>query len=109
MSRAKGDLAETKAAEYLRSLGFRIVDRNVSSRFGEIDIVAMKGDVLHIVEVKSAPSYEQAVANVTPAKMRKVLMTAQAYMKKHRLDLDFSLDAVIVTGGKCELLENITL
>ncbi len=109
MSRAKGDAAEQKAAEYLRREGFRIVDRNVGSRFGEIDIVAMKGDVLHIVEVKSAPSYEQAVANITPAKLRKILMTAQAYMKKHRLDIDYSLDAVIVSGGNCELLENITL
>ena len=109
MSRAKGDAAEQKAVDYLRTQGFRIVDRNVSSRFGEIDILAMKEEVLHIVEVKSAPSYEQAVANITPAKLRKILMTAQAYMKKHRLDLDYSLDAVIVSGGICELLENITL
>lgn len=109
MSRAVGDAAEQRAVAFLRAEGFRIIDRNVSSRFGEIDIVAMKGDVLHIIEVKSAPTFEQAAGNITPSKVRKILMTAEAYMKKHRLDLDYVLDAVIVTGGTCELFENITI
>lgn len=109
MSRAVGDAAEERAAAFLRSEGFRIVDRNVSSRFGEIDILAMRGDVLHVVEVKSAPTFDQAAANITPAKIRKILMTAETYMKKHRLDVDYVLDAVIVCGSDCELLENITL
>jgi putative endonuclease len=109
MSRAVGDAAEQQAAEFLRTRGFAIVDRNVSSRFGEIDILAMKEGVLHIVEVKSAPTFEQAANNITPAKIRKILMTAEAYMKKHRLELDYTLDAVIVSGNACELLENITL
>ncbi len=109
MSRIKGDRAEEQAAEYLRTRGFRIVDRNVSSRFGEIDIIAMKGEVLHFVEVKSAPTYEQAVANVTPAKLAKILKTAHTYMKKHHLDLDYSFDALIVSGGQCELIENVTM
>jgi len=109
MSRAVGDAAEEKAVGFLRERGFRIIDRNVSSRFGEIDILAMKGEVLHVIEVKSAPTYEQAVNNITPAKVRKILMTADAYMKKHALDMDYSLDAVIISAGQCEFLENITL
>lgn len=109
MSRAIGDIAEDQAVAFLRTLDFRIIDRNVSSRFGEIDILAMRGEVLHIVEVKSAPTYEQAVNNITPAKIRKILMTADAYMKKHGLGCDYALDAVIVSGRQCELLENITL
>lgn len=108
MSRAKGTIAEEQACSYLRRQGFRIIDRNVSSRFGEIDILAMKEEVLHIVEVKSSPTYTQAVENITPDKIRKILMTAQSYMKKRRLDLDYVLDAVIVSGGSCELIENIT-
>ncbi|WP_345972499.1 YraN family protein [Sulfurimonas diazotrophicus] len=109
MSRAAGDVAEQQAVDFLRVRGFRIIDRNVSSRFGEIDILAMRDEVLHIIEVKSSPTFEQAANNVTPAKIRKILMTAESYMKKHRLELDYVLDAVIVSGGECELLENITL
>jgi len=109
MSRAVGDAAEQQAVAFLRERGFRIIDRNVSSRFGEIDILAMKEEVLHIIEVKSAPTFEQAAANITASKIRKILMTAEAYMKKHRLEIDYTLDAVIVSGGHCDLLENITI
>ncbi|MDE7448198.1 MAG: YraN family protein, partial [Helicobacter sp.] len=52
MSRAKGNLAEDKAATFLRHNDFRIVARNFYTRFGEIDIIAIKKDVLHFVEVK---------------------------------------------------------
>lgn len=109
MSRALGDAAEAEAVEWLRREGFRIVDRNVSSRFGEIDIIAMRGDILHIIEVKSARTYEQAVGNVTTAKVQKILKTAHIYLKRHRLEIDYQLDAVIVTPEACRLLENITI
>ncbi len=53
MSRAKGNLAEDKACKFLDENGFMIVERNFYSRFGEIDIIASKDEVLHFVEVKS--------------------------------------------------------
>ena len=86
-----------------------MVDRNVSSRFGEIDIIAMKSEILHFVEVKSSYSYEIAVQNITPTKMKKFLRTVDVYMKKHRLDIVYSIDAVIVTPDEITLLENITM
>ena len=109
MSRAVGDKGEDRAVVYLQKLGFSIVDRNVSSRFGEIDIIAMRDEVLHFVEVKSSYSYEIAVQNITPTKMRKFLRTVDVYMKKHQLDLTYSIDAVIVTPDEVTLIENITL
>ena len=109
MSRAVGDIGEQQAVEYLQSQGFTMVDRNVSSCFGEIDIIAMKDEVLHFIEVKSSYSYEIAVQNITPAKMKKFLRTVDVYIKKHRLDITYSIDAVIVTADEVVLLENITL
>lgn len=109
MSRARGDLAEDRACEHLRQQGFLIIERNISSRYGEIDVIAVKNEVLHFIEVKSAPSYEQAIRNVTPAKLHKITLTAQSYMKKKGLDPDFCIDVVIVTGSRCELLENVLL
>ena len=109
MSRAVGDIGEQRAVEYLQDRGFTMVERNVSSRFGEIDIIAMKDDVLHFIEVKSSYSYEIAVQNITPAKMKKFLRTVDVYMKKHQLDITYSIDAVIVTTDEVVLLENITL
>jgi len=109
MSRTKGTIAEEKACAYLRSTGFDIVDRNVYSRFGEIDIIALKGGVLHFVEVKSANEYEAAVQNITPTKLHRFLLTVESYLKKHNLDLEYCIDGVIVTPGEVTHIENITL
>jgi putative endonuclease len=48
-----GRAAEELAAERLREGGFRIVERNARTRAGELDLVAVEGDVLVFVEVKA--------------------------------------------------------
>ena len=109
MSRAKGDIAEEKACEFLVNAGYTIVERNFYSRFGEIDIIATKESVLHFVEVKSGLDYESAVQNITPQKLSRLVKTAHVYMKKNALDVDFMIDALIVTPKNIELIQNITL
>lgn len=109
MSRAKGNLAEERASEFLLENGFVIVERNFYSRFGEIDIIALKDNVLHIVEVKSGVEYENAVENITRKKLSKLIKTAYVYMKKNSLDTDFVFDALIVVDKNIEFIENITL
>jgi len=109
MSREKGNKAEDKAAQYLQECGFLIVDRNVYSRFGEIDIIAQKENILHFVEVKSGEDYELAIQNITPTKLSRIIKTAQSYMKKNALDVTFTFDALIVTPHAIEMVENITL
>ena len=109
MSRAKGNIAEERAAAFLLENGFIIVERNFYSRFGEIDIIATKSDVLHFVEVKSAQNYELAIQNLTPTKLSRFTKTVYVYLKKNALDVDYCIDAVIVTPQSIEILENITL
>ncbi len=108
MSREKGDIAENKASTYLISLGFQIIERNYTLRGGEIDIIAIKDDVLHFIEVKSGVSYNP-LYNITPKKLQNVINTAHRYMQKKDLDLFFQIDAVSVQGDCCELIENITI
>lgn len=108
-TRARGNIAEERGCEYLRSQGFRIIDRNVYNRFGEIDIIAMKANVFHFVEVKSAQSYEQAVNNISPAKLQKLNRTIQFYLQQKQLNCDYCIDALIVSNGGIEWIENITL
>ncbi len=109
MSRAKGNAAEEKASEFLLDMGFLIIERNFYSRFGEIDIIAVKDEVLHLVEVKSADDYESAVQNITQKKLSKIIKTGYVYMKKSKLDILFVYDAIIVTPNKISYIENITL
>lgn len=109
MSRAKGNLGEDKACEFLESQGFLVVERNFYSRFGEVDIIASKGKVLHFIEVKSGLDYESAIQNITPQKLNKFIKTVNVYLKKNTLDVDFMIDAVVVTPKEIQLVENITL
>ncbi len=109
MSRAKGNLAEDKACGFLDENFFMIVERNFYSRFGEIDVIALKDEVLHFIEVKSGLDYESAIQNITPTKLSRLIKTANVYMKNNALDVAFMLDAVIVTPKKIWHVENITL
>jgi putative endonuclease len=49
-----GRLGEQLAAEHLVRRGFRIVERNYRTRWGELDIVAYDGQTLAFCEVKGA-------------------------------------------------------
>jgi len=109
VSRALGDKAEELTCKYLRENGFEIIERNFYSRFGEIDIIAKRNDVLHFVEVKSGLDYERAVQNLTPKKIGRILKTSDVYLKKYALTYNYQIDAVIVCDGVCEHLESITL
>ncbi|MDQ7042584.1 MAG: YraN family protein [Sulfurimonas sp.] len=109
MSRAKGNIAEDKACDFLGENGYEILERNFYSRFGEIDVIAFKENVLHFVEVKSGEDYEKAIQNITRSKLSKLLKTCDVYMKKKSYDGDYMLDALVVTPESIELLENITI
>ena len=109
MSRAKGNIAEQKACQFLYENGFSILEQNFYSRFGEIDIIVTKNSVLHFVEVKSGDDYELAIQNITRSKISKLLKTADIYMKKNGYESDYEFDAVVVTPDEVILLENITI
>jgi len=106
-----GDQSETLATQFLEQEGYVILERNYFARkLGEIDVIAQYGDTLHFIEVKSGKSDTfDPVYNVTPAKLCKVIHSAQYYLKVKRLDLAFSIDALIVRGDEVEFIENVTL
>ncbi|MCI4462710.1 MAG: YraN family protein [Caldisericum sp.] len=53
-----GKEGEDIGARYLQNNGFKIVERNFRTPFGEIDIIARKGKKLYFVEVKTRTSSE---------------------------------------------------
>lgn len=108
-TRQKGNQAEESGCDYLRDHGFRILERNIFNRFGEIDIIAQKEDVLHFVEVKSAASYEQAIGNLTAFKLQKLTRTIQTYLQKNNYLGEYCIDALIVTPDSIEHICNITV
>ena len=56
VKRIVGNIGEDHAVEHLIKSGFQILERNYLRKWGEIDIVALKKDVLYFVEVKTVSS-----------------------------------------------------
>ncbi len=105
-----GDKSENLATQFLEQEGFMILERNYFARkLGEIDIIAQKDEVLHFIEVKSGRADFDPVYNVTPAKLRKVINSAHYYMKTKKLNMAFSIDALVIRVDEVEFLENVTL
>lgn len=105
-----GDESETLATRFLEQEGFIILERNYFARkLGEIDIIAKQDDVLHFIEVKSGRSDFDPIYNITPAKLRKVINSAHYYLKSKKLDMLFSIDALIIRYDEVEFIENVTL
>ncbi len=109
MSRAKGNEAERFTCKYLESQSFEIVTCNYYTRFGEIDIVARRGDTLHFIEVKSGLDFDRAVQNMTPKKIGRILKSVEVYLKCFGVTCNYQIDAAIVSEGACVLIESITL
>lgn len=83
-----GIRGETAAAAYLQRIGMTIVDRNWRCQGGEVDIVALDGTELVLIEVKTrssnrAGSPEEAVS---PAKQKRLARLARMYMAHADLD-----------------------
>jgi putative endonuclease len=80
---------ETLAAAYLESLGYRLLERNFTSRFGEIDIVAVSPDgrYLCFTEVKTRKSEKNIASgleSISAEKQRKIVKTAEYFLVKNR-------------------------
>ena len=82
MSKAEGDRGEALVAQYLRKNGYRILAHSYRCRFGEIDLVAEKDDVISFVEVKLRSSTAHGLPRefVTYSKQRKLRRTAECYL-----------------------------
>ena len=82
--RELGRIGETLAASYLAGCGWRIVDRNVRYREGEIDIVAARGGILAFVEVKTRGSaaFGSPAEAVNWRKQRKIRALASRYLSE---------------------------
>ncbi|MDO4552069.1 MAG: YraN family protein [Bacillota bacterium] len=81
-----GQWGEELAAAWLAERGYRILERNFRCRSGEIDLVALEGDCLVFVEVKSrrSLSFGSPCEGVTGEKRRRLLQTARYYCMLRR-------------------------
>lgn len=95
----RGHSAERLAALALMLKGFRIVAWRYRTRLGEIDLIARRGNLVLIVEVKARANIEAAHLAVTPQAMRRIEAAADLWLQRQpdhaHLSLRFDLVAVL--------------
>lgn len=76
-----GRHGEDLACEYLLKHGYRIIDRNFKKRYGELDVICIKDNILIFVEVKTRVGHAFGTPEeaVTPWKLREVKQTSLYY------------------------------
>lgn len=96
----KGAWGESVARDYLAHKGYRTIEANFCTRFGEIDIIAERGEYIVFVEVKTRKSdrFAAACASVTPAKQQRIAATASLWLQQHPTALQPRFDVVEVYG-----------
>lgn len=105
-----GKLGEDLAVNYLVNKGYQILERNWRSGHKEIDIIALDGDTLVAVEVKTRKSntYGEPDIAVGVMKQRMLIWAADAYVRYKNLDVDVRFDIVsIVITDSGEHIEHI--
>lgn len=101
--RALGAQAEEHAAQLLQQAGFRILLRNYRWRGGELDLVARRGALLVIGEVRLRASsrFGGAAASISAGKRRRIRLTTQHLLARRpglaRLTVRF--DALLASGA----------
>ncbi len=98
---ATGKAGEEAAVRFLIQRGFSILSRNLRYHPYEIDIVAQKDGVIHLVEVKTSrlPGWNP-VQQFTPAKEAALIEAAEAFLRHHPgADIQIDLIAVELTGN----------
>ena len=95
----KGHRGEWLAAWALRLKGFRILAVRHRTPVGEIDLIARRGDLVAIVEVKARATLLAAMDAVSPAAQRRIEAAADLWLAKQRdharLSLRFDIVAVL--------------
>ncbi len=84
-TRAKGNHGERLALDYLIQQGLTLVEQNINSRYGEIDILMRDGEEWVFVEVRFRKSqhFGGGLESVDRSKQRKLINTAEYYIQTH--------------------------
>lgn len=107
-----GTLGENTTVKYLKKNGYKIIDRNYSCRFGEIDIIARQNEYIAFVEVKARgkDALFSPIQAVTFSKQKKIKYTAELYLSENdlnNLQPRFDVAEIFVNNNKVDKINYI--
>ena len=108
---AVGRWGESRAEAYLIKRGYRILNRNTRTPYGEIDLIAVVEDCLVFVEVKTrtSTSFGYPEQAITAEKEAHILASAQSYLQSHpEIENDWRVDVIAIQTDPDFQKEQIT-
>ena len=98
----RGRLAELLCRSHLRLRGWRILARDWRCPVGEIDILARRGGVLAVIEVKARRDFTTAVTAIVPRQQRRIARAAEAFLtgRPDLANLALRFDVMLVAAWR---------
>jgi len=106
-----GRWGESLAATYLVEHGYTILERNMRTSYGEIDLIARDGETIVFIEVKTGktPTFGMPEISVNSRKQAHLLAAAQTYMQAHPDHQgEWRIDVIAIQGSPTEKQPIIT-
>lgn len=120
-----GELGEDIACKFLEKNGFSLLERNYTKKWGEIDIISKKNNVIYFIEVKSKSVPDLDIVshetgrpedNMHPWKLKRLSRTIQTYLINKRIgNTPWQFDLLVVLldldrrKARVRRIENIIL
>ena len=121
-----GKIGENITARFLIQNNFSVIERNYRTKYGEIDIIVKKDNVLRFIEVKSVKVRDflnlknlpiKPEDNLTKKKCSKLIISIEIYLQhrtipqniKHQIDLACVYVNTETREGKVVLMENVLI
>lgn len=80
---ARGLAAEATAQEYLKKRGFDVLETRYKTKYGEVDIIAVTGEILCFIEVKKRAKNADALASVSVSAQRRIENAALYFLSQN--------------------------
>lgn len=98
----RGRRGEALAGLWLRLKGYRILARNWRHPLGEIDIVARRGRILAVIEVKWRDRIDLAAAAIGPRQRHRIARAAAVFLARQpdAATLSLRFDALLLAPGR---------
>jgi len=102
-----GHDAEKRAASYLATRGYKVLQLNWKTRYCEIDIVAEKSKAIYFIEVKYRQSnnWGGGLEYITPKKLKQMQFAAEMWVHEKSWQGDYQLAAVGISDEDIEFIE----
>jgi putative endonuclease len=94
-----GEWGEQIASDYLQSIGYEVLGRNIRTPYGEIDIIARHGEIFVFAEVKTRTSTALGLPEeaITPRKREHMLAAAEYYANEQGVT-HWQIDVIAIEG-----------